>query len=290
MRALRTAASGMAAQQLNVEVISNNIANMNTVGYKRQRAEFQDLLYQNIERMGAQSSSQGTVVPTGIQVGAGVKAGAVYRITEQGTPQRTDGRYDMAIDGRGYFQILLPSGETAYTRAGNFAVNGEGQLVTDDGYAVQPNISIPQDAVDVTVSKSGQVQVTQAGQTTPAIVGQLELATFFNDAGLEAVGDNLLLETAASGAANIAAPGQPGLEPGLVHRQPVLLQPDRLGLHRGDEQARHHQPLHARPRPEIGRQPAEGEGPTGKGEQQGRDRADRRITGGCRLEDRREVR
>ena len=121
MRALRTAASGMAAQQLNVEDISNNIANMNTVGYKRQRAEFQDLLYQNIERMGAQSSSQGTVVPTGIQVGAGVKAGAVYRITEQGTPQRTDGRYDMAIDGRGYFQILLPSGETAFTRAGNFA-------------------------------------------------------------------------------------------------------------------------------------------------------------------------
>ncbi|RZI99315.1 MAG: flagellar basal-body rod protein FlgG [Brevundimonas sp.] len=210
MRALRTAASGMAAQQLNVEVISNNIANMNTVGYKRQRAEFQDLLYQNIERMGAQSSSQGTVVPTGIQVGAGVKAGAVYRITEQGTPQRTDGRYDVAIDGRGYFQILLPSGETAFTRAGNFAVNGEGQLVTDDGYSVQPNISIPQDAVDVTISKSGQVQVTQAGQTEPAIVGQLELATFFNDAGLEAIGDNLLLETAASGAANVGTPGEVG--------------------------------------------------------------------------------
>ncbi|MFJ6023571.1 flagellar basal-body rod protein FlgG [Brevundimonas sp. NPDC092305] len=210
MRALRTAASGMAAQQLNVEVISNNIANMNTVGYKRQRAEFQDLLYQNVERMGAQSSSQGTVVPTGIQVGAGVKAGAVYRITEQGTPQRTDGRYDVAIDGRGYFQILLPSGETAYTRAGNFAVNGEGQLVTDDGYSVQPNISIPQDAIDVTVSKSGQVQVTQAGQTEPAIVGQLELATFFNEAGLEAVGDNLLMETAASGAANVGTPGEVG--------------------------------------------------------------------------------
>ncbi|WP_296170171.1 flagellar hook-basal body complex protein, partial [uncultured Brevundimonas sp.] len=162
MRALRTAASGMAAQQLNVEVISNNIANMNTVGYKRQRAEFQDLLYQNVERMGAQSSSQGTVVPTGIQIGAGVKAGAVYRVTEQGTPTNTGGLYDVAIDGRGYFQILLPSGETAYTRAGNFALNGEGQLVTDDGYAVQPNISIPQDAVDVSISKSGQVQVITA--------------------------------------------------------------------------------------------------------------------------------
>jgi flagellar basal-body rod protein FlgG len=210
MRALRTAASGMAAQQLNVEVISNNIANMNTVGYKRQRAEFQDLLYQNVERMGAQSSSQGTVVPTGIQIGAGVKAGSVYRVTEQGSPTQTGGRYDLAVDGRGYFQILLPSGETAFTRAGNFAVNGEGQLVTDDGYAVQPNISIPQDAVDVSISKSGQVQVITAGQTTPSVVGQLELATFFNEAGLEAVGDNLLMETAASGAANVGTPGDAG--------------------------------------------------------------------------------
>ena len=210
MRALRTAASGMAAQQLNVEVISNNIANMNTVGFKRQRAEFQDLLYQNVERMGAQSSSQGTVVPTGIQIGAGVKAGAVYRVTEQGTPTQTGGRYDMAIDGRGYFQILLPSGETAYTRAGNFSVNGEGQLVTDDGYAVQPNISIPQDAIDVSVSKSGQVQVITQGETEPQIVGQIELASFFNEAGLEAIGDNLLLETAASGPANVGSPGEVG--------------------------------------------------------------------------------
>lgn len=211
MRALRTAASGMLAQQLNVEVISNNIANMNTVGFKRQRAEFQDLLYQNVERMGAQSSSQGTVVPTGIQIGAGVKAGSVYRITEQGTPSQTGNRYDLAIDGRGYFQITLPSGETAFTRAGNFAVNGEGQLVTDDGYAVEPAITIPQDAVDVTVSKSGQVQVTTQGATEPAIVGQLELATFFNEAGLEAVGDNLLMETAASGPAVTGAPGDTGI-------------------------------------------------------------------------------
>ncbi|QDH73971.1 flagellar basal-body rod protein FlgG [Brevundimonas sp. M20] len=210
MRALRTAASGMAAQQLNVEVISNNIANMNTVGYKRQRAEFQDLLYQNLERMGAQSSTQGTVVPTGIQIGAGVKAGAVYRVTDQGTPTQTGGMYDMAIDGRGYFQVLMPSGETAYTRAGNFAINGEGQLVTDDGYAVQPNINIPQDAVDVQISKSGQVQVFTDGNTTPQVVGQIELASFFNEAGLEAIGDNLLLETAASGPANVGAPGEIG--------------------------------------------------------------------------------
>lgn len=217
MRALRTAASGMSAQQLNVEVISNNIANMNTIGYKRQRAEFQDLLYQNVERMGAQSSSQGTVVPTGIQIGAGVKAGAVYRVTEQGTPTNTGGLYDVAIDGRGYFQILLPSGETAFTRAGNFALNGEGQLVTDDGYAVQPNISIPQDAVDVSISKSGQVQVITAGETEPSIVGQLEIATFFNEAGLEAVGDNLLLETTASGPANVGTPGEVGFGQ-LLHK------------------------------------------------------------------------
>ena len=210
MRALRTAASGMAAQQLNVEVISNNIANMNTVGYKRQRAEFQDLIYQNVERMGAQSSSQGTVVPTGIQVGLGVKAGSVYRITDQGTPTQTGSDYDVAIDGQGYFKITLPSGEFAYTRAGNFSLSGEGQLVTEDGYAVEPAISIPQDAVDVMISKSGLVQVVSAGQTQPATVGQLELATFFNEAGLEAIGDNLLLETAASGPATSGMPGDVG--------------------------------------------------------------------------------
>ena len=210
MRALRTATSGMLAQQLNVEVISNNIANMNTVGFKRQRAEFQDLLYQNVERMGAQSSTQGTVVPTGIQIGAGVKAGSVYRITEQGSPTRSGNPYDIAIDGKGYFQITMPSGELAYTRAGNFAVNGEGQLVTDDGYAVEPAITIPQDAIDVSISKSGQVQVTTQGQAAPQVVGQLELATFFNEAGLEAIGDNLLLETAASGPASVGAPGEPG--------------------------------------------------------------------------------
>ena len=210
MRALRTAASGMAAQQLNVEVISNNIANMNTVGFKRQRAEFQDLMYSNIERMGAQSSSSGSVVPTGIQVGLGVKAGSVYRITDQGTPSLTGNPYDMAIDGKGYFQVILPSGETAYTRAGNFSVSPEGQLVTDDGYAVEPAITIPQDTVDVIVSKTGQVQVKTDGETEPQTVGQLELATFFNEAGLEAIGDNLLLETAASGPASVGAPGEPG--------------------------------------------------------------------------------
>jgi flagellar basal-body rod protein FlgG len=200
----------MAAQQLNVEVISNNIANMNTVGYKRQRAEFQDLMYQNVERMGAQSSSAGTVVPTGIQVGLGVKAGSVYRITEQGTPGRTDNPYDVAIDGKGYFQVTLPSGEIGYTRAGNFSLSPEGTIVTEDGYTVEPAITIPQNALAVTISKTGEVSASIDGQVDPQVVGQLEIANFFNEAGLEAVGDNLLMETAASGAANVAAPGEPG--------------------------------------------------------------------------------
>ena len=200
----------MAAQQLNVEVISNNIANMNTVAFKRQRAEFQDLLYQTFEAAGVQSSDQGTIVPTGVQVGAGVKAGSVYRIETQGTLTRTENQYDLAIDGRGYFQVLLPSGETAYSRAGNLAVNDQGQLVTQDGYQIQPGITIPQDAVAVAISKSGQVQVTQAGQTAPAVVGQLELATFLNEGGLQAQGSNLFIETAASGPPTTGIPGENG--------------------------------------------------------------------------------
>ena len=209
MQALRTAATGMAAQQLNVEVISNNIANMNTVAYKRQRAEFQDLLYQTLEQAGAQSSDQGTIVPTGVQIGAGVKAGSVYRISTQGSLTRTDNQYDLAINGRGYFQVLLPTGETGYTRAGNFAVNDQGQLVTQDGYQVQPAVSIPADATAVTISKSGQVQVTQANGT-PTVVGTLELATFINEGGLSAQGANLFKETAASGAPTAGTPGSIG--------------------------------------------------------------------------------
>lgn len=209
MQALRTAATGMAAQQLNVEVISNNIANMNTVAFKRQRAEFQDLLYQTLETAGAQSSDQGTIVPTGVQVGAGVKAGSVYRISTQGALTRTDNKYDMAIDGRGYFQVLTPQGDTAYTRAGNLAVNDQGQLVTQDGYQIQPAISIPADALDVVISKSGQVQVTQASGT-PSVIGTLELATFVNEGGLLAQGSNLFKESGASGPPTTGTPGSVG--------------------------------------------------------------------------------
>src|SRR5580698_5691201 len=158
MQALRTAATGMAAQSPNVDVISNNIANMNTVGFKRQSAVFEDLLYQTYEQPGAQSSDSGNVVPTGVQIGAGVKAGSVYRITGQGTMTNTGNTFDLAINGQGYFQVLLPSGETAYTRAGNFSVNDQGQMVTADGYLVQPTIAIPQNSTNVTISQSGQVQ------------------------------------------------------------------------------------------------------------------------------------
>jgi flagellar basal-body rod protein FlgG len=210
MRALSTAATGMAAQQMNVEVISNNIANMNTIGYKAQRAEFQDLLYQNVERMGSQSSDAGTVVPTGIQVGSGVKPNAVYRLTTQGSMTQTGNQFDLAINGRGYFQVQLPSGETAYTRAGNFSVNQNGQMVTADGYTVLPQIAIPATATAVTISNSGQVQATIPGQTAPQTVGQMQLATFFNEAGLDAQGGNLFLVSGASGQPVVGNPGAIG--------------------------------------------------------------------------------
>ncbi len=211
MRALSIAASGMQAQQLNVDVISHNIANMNTTAYKRQRAEFQDLLYQNMDRPGSTSSSSGAILPLGIQLGVGVRADAVGRVTEQGGLTQTGNPYDMAINGRGFLRISLPSGQTAYTRAGNLAVNAEGQIVTADGYPVEPAISIPQEAVAMQITRDGIVEVTMTGQTVPQQVGQLELATFINPAGLEAIGDNLYLETPASGAANVATPGSPGV-------------------------------------------------------------------------------
>ncbi|OWK28326.1 flagellar basal-body rod protein FlgG [Sphingomonas mucosissima] len=210
MRSLSTAGTGMLAQQTNVDVISHNIANMNTTAFKRQRAEFQDLLYQNVSRPGSATGGE-TKVPTGIQIGAGVKTGSIYRIAEQGALQQTDNRYDIAVQGRGYFQVTLPSGETAYTRDGSFQLSDQGELVTADGYPVQPGITVPQEAVDVVISKTGEVQVKIAGSPDMQTVGQLQLATFVNEAGLEAQGGNLLLETAASGQATIANPGEPGL-------------------------------------------------------------------------------
>lgn len=209
MRSLSIASTGMLAQQTNVDVISNNIANMNTTAFKRQRAEFQDLLYQQVSRPGASTSPDGTRTPSGIQIGAGVRTGGVYRITEQGPMTSTSNRYDVAIDGLGYFQIMMPTGELSYTRAGSFQLSDQGELVTTDGYRVQPDITIPQNAIDVIISKTGEVQVKISGQPELQTVGQLELATFVNEAGLEAIGSNLFLETAASGQPTVSTPGQP---------------------------------------------------------------------------------
>ena len=200
MRSLDIAGTGMQAQQTNVEVISNNIANMTTTGFKRRRAEFQDLIYQNLRRVGSNSSDTGTIVPSGAQVGLGVKTAAIYRINEQGNLQQTSNTLDLAIQGAGYFQVTLPSGETAYTRDGTFGLAADGTIVTADGYTVQPGIAIPTNATGVTINTSGQVQVTIQGQTAPTTVGQIQLATFPNDAGLDAQGDNLFVQTSASGA------------------------------------------------------------------------------------------
>lgn len=209
MRSLSIASTGMLAQQTNVDVISNNIANMNTTAFKRQRAEFQDLLYQQVSRPGS-ATGDGTRVPAGIQIGAGVRTGGVYRILEQGSLTNTANPLDIAIKGRGYFQVTLPSGETGYTRDGSFQVSDQGELVTQDGYLIEPGITIPAGAVDVTISSTGEVQVKIAGDPEPQTVGQLELATFMNESGLEAQGGNLFLETAASGQPMIAPPGEPG--------------------------------------------------------------------------------
>lgn len=210
MRALATAATGMEAQQLNVEVISHNIANMNTTAFKRQRAEFQDLLYQNVQSVGANSSDAGTIVPTGVQVGLGVAAGSVYRITEQGSLSQTGNELDVAISGSGWFRVQLPNGGDAYTRAGNFSKSPDGQLVTADGYTVMPGIALPDEARAIAINAQGQVQVLFDNDPAPQTIGQLEVAVFANEAGLEGVGENLYLETAASGAANVGVPGQAG--------------------------------------------------------------------------------
>jgi flagellar basal-body rod protein FlgG len=210
MRSLDIASTGMHAQQTNVEVISNNIANMSTTGFKRRRAEFQDLIYQNMRNVGSNSSDNGTVVPSGAQIGLGVKTAAIYRITEQGTQTQTGNTLDMAIQGNGYFQVTLPSGDTAYTRDGTFALSPAGVIVTADGYPVAPGITVPTNATSITVNASGQVQASISGQTTPQTLGQIELAAFPNEAGLDAQGDNLFLQSGASGTAVTGPPGSPG--------------------------------------------------------------------------------
>jgi flagellar basal-body rod protein FlgG len=210
MRALSIASTGMAAQQTNVETIANNLANMNTTGFKEQRAEFEDLLYQNIQTPGAQTSDQGTFAPNGIQIGAGVRTAAIYRITTQGDLESTGNPYDVAIQGAGYFGIQQTDGTIAYTRSGNFSLSPQGQLVTQDGLVVQPGIAIPANTISVAINAQGQVNATVAGNSTPQTVGQLELTNFPNVAGLNSVGSNLYLETPASGSPQTGVPGSTG--------------------------------------------------------------------------------
>ena len=210
MRSLDIAATGMLAQQRNVEVVANNLANMNTTAYMRRRTEFHDLIYQDLRRVGSTSSDSGTIVPSGVQLGLGVKLAAVYRIHEQGNLEATDNTFDLAVQGKGFFQITLPTGGTAYTRDGTFQLDGNGNIVTHDGFALQPSISVPSNAIDVSINQSGEVLVKIEGQVAFSNVGQIQVAIFQNEAGLQAEGSNLLTETPASGTAITGNPGASG--------------------------------------------------------------------------------
>ena len=211
MQALHTAASGMRAQEENVQTVANNIANIRTTGFKKQRAEFQDLLYTDTRRVGSTSSSSGTVVPTGIQIGSGVKFAATSRVLTQGSLEQTEQPLNVAVRGEGYFEIQLPDGRTAYTHDGSFERNQDGEIVTLDGYTVGGGITIPQDAISITISNDGEVEVVEGTNAAPSNVGTIELANFINPGGLEAIGDNLFVETAASGSPQTGNPGDEGL-------------------------------------------------------------------------------
>ncbi|MFN3227568.1 MAG: flagellar basal-body rod protein FlgG [Hyphomicrobiales bacterium] len=210
MQALYIASTGMMAQETNVEVISNNIANMRTAGFKKQRAEFQDLLYQNLRRVGAETSEQGTLVPSGVQIGSGVMTAATPRIMSQGSIQPTDKELDMAISGDGFFQIQLPDGGTAYTRAGTFERDANGTMVTADGFTVEPGITIPDNARGLAIGIDGTVTAILGTGGAATNIGQIELARFINQSGLQAIGDNLFMETASSGAPVTGNPGDEG--------------------------------------------------------------------------------
>src|ERR1700750_223840 len=199
MRALQTAATGMMAQELNVQVIANNIANMRTTGYKRQRAEFQDLLYEHVRRIGTQTSDQGNILPVGVELGSGVQNAGTPRVMTQGTLLPTGKDFDVAIRGDGFFKIQMPDGTYAYTRDGSFEMDQQGRIVTAQGNPVQPTITIPQNSSGLTINAQGQVTVTLPGSTTPTTVGQIGLTRFINKAGLQPIGDNLFTDTPASG-------------------------------------------------------------------------------------------
>lgn len=210
IRSLWIAKTGLDAQQMNMDVVSNNLANVSTTGFKRSRAVFEDLLYQTLRQPGAKSSQQ-SEIPSGLQLGTGVRPIATERIFLQGNLTQTGNPLDVAINGNGFFQITLPDGTTAYTRDGSFQVNSQGQLVTSSGYTVAPAITIPANTLNVTISRDGIVSVQQAGTTAPTQIGQLQLASFINPAGLQSTGENLYLETAASGTPSTNTPGTNGL-------------------------------------------------------------------------------
>ena len=209
-QALWVAKTGLDAQQTRMAVVSNNLANVNTTGYKQGRAVFEDLLYQNIRQSGAQSS-QDTQLPSGMALGTGVRVVATEKLFTQGSVLQTGNALDVAINGRGFFQVLKPDGELAYTRDGTFQINSQGELVTSSGYVVQPGIAIPDAAQSITIGTDGVISVKLAGQTTPTQVGTLEIADFINPVGLQAVGENLYIETAASGSSQPGTPGLNGL-------------------------------------------------------------------------------
>jgi flagellar basal-body rod protein FlgG len=210
MRALNTAATGMMAMELNVQVISNNLANMTTTGYKRQRAEFQDLLYDHVSRIGTQTSSQGNILPVGIDLGSGVKAVGTPRLMTQGTLSQTGGTLDVAIRGDGFFKIQMPDGTYAYTRDGSFQMDAQGRIVTAQGNLVMPGVTIPSNSTGLTINAQGQVSVIPQGSSTPQILGQLVLTRFINQAGLLPIGDNLYTETPASGTPEDGTPNTDG--------------------------------------------------------------------------------
>jgi flagellar basal-body rod protein FlgG len=211
MRALHTAATGMVAQELNVQVIANNIANMRTTGYKRQRAEFQDLLYEQVKRVGTQTSAQGNILPVGVELGGGVKTVGTPRIMTQGTLLPTGNNLDLAIRGEGLFKILMPDGTFTYTRDGSFQMDAQGRIVTPQGWVVQPGITIPPNSTALTINSQGQVSVVQAGSTTPTLLGQITLTRFVNKNGLMSIGDNLFVETPASGTPQDSIPATDGV-------------------------------------------------------------------------------
>ncbi|MBN8631505.1 MAG: flagellar basal-body rod protein FlgG [Rhodobacterales bacterium] len=211
MKALQIAATGMAAQQMKVDVVSNNLANMSTTGYNPRRADFADLTYQQMARPGSVSAADGSMLPTGIQIGLGVRPAAVSVVIGQGSLDPTGGDLDLAVDGNGYLEVQMPSGQTGYTRDGALKRSADGLIVTSDGYPVAPGITIPSDARGLTISPSGEVWADFADRVDPELIGQLSISSFPNEKGLEAIGSNLFLESPASGVAFSGTPGQDGL-------------------------------------------------------------------------------